>query len=512
MMLTKQQYAIISSLIILIAAGLRVYCLNFDFMHDELSALTRLSFADLGSLIKGGIEIDGHPAGVQVFLYYWTNIFGTSKVMVRLPFVLSSILSFFIIYRLGLLWNARNMALGLMAFMSTSQYFLTYGSIARPYATGLFLSLALLLLIYELNRKGSLLYGLLLTFVLAATMYNHYFSFLQAVLIMVFGFFKVLPQNRKIVVGSFLGACLLFVPHISVTLKQFSIGGLDWLDAPRLTFIWSFFKYLCHYNWILVFVVLCSFFLSWTIGEKWLLLLFVIPFCIIFSYSYFIKPIIQFSSLLFCAPFLLFGVFWSFERLNPKLLISMVFVLLGLGLYSLIYSRKHFQVIKKQAFASVYECSKKDGLVISNQNPELLEFYDFNHDEVLSTFQEKILPKDFENHILESNVTRIYAESTPLKFREILERNYGFGKTVEEGFTYDIVEYIKSNAAESGPLFSEALILEPVVLDSKEWPLNRTYELNEISKDRYEWLQFVVCLDSVSEEDEIIPVIEIEND
>ena len=62
-------------IILVISAVLRMY--NFSdlpFTHDEFSALSRLDFDNFSALIHEGIKIDGHPAGVQVFLFYWTKI------------------------------------------------------------------------------------------------------------------------------------------------------------------------------------------------------------------------------------------------------------------------------------------------------------------------------------------------------------------------------------------------------------------------------------------------------
>ena len=61
-------------------------------MHDELSALSRLQYDNIYDVVKYGVMLgDTHPAGVQVFLYYWIKFGGTSEVWVKLPFILSGI-------------------------------------------------------------------------------------------------------------------------------------------------------------------------------------------------------------------------------------------------------------------------------------------------------------------------------------------------------------------------------------------------------------------------------------
>jgi hypothetical protein len=82
-------------LIILSAAILRFWAFpDIPFMHDELSALSRLQLQSFSDLIRYGVVLnDTHPAGVQVFLYYWVKLGGESEWWVKLPFLLSGVAS-----------------------------------------------------------------------------------------------------------------------------------------------------------------------------------------------------------------------------------------------------------------------------------------------------------------------------------------------------------------------------------------------------------------------------------
>ena len=72
-------------LILLVAITLRFYNYqNIPFTHDEFSALSRTNFNSFSELIDQGVKVDGHPAGIQVFLYYWTKLAGKSEVWVKL--------------------------------------------------------------------------------------------------------------------------------------------------------------------------------------------------------------------------------------------------------------------------------------------------------------------------------------------------------------------------------------------------------------------------------------------
>ena len=74
-------------LIIIIGAVLRFYnYADIPFTHDEFSALFRTQFSNFHDLIIKGVLVDTHPAGVQVFLYYWVKLVGISEPLVKLPF------------------------------------------------------------------------------------------------------------------------------------------------------------------------------------------------------------------------------------------------------------------------------------------------------------------------------------------------------------------------------------------------------------------------------------------
>ncbi len=67
-------------MILVAAAILRLSGITgFSLSNDELSALARLQFDSAREVIKEGVYPDFHPAGVQLYLYYWTLVFGFSE-------------------------------------------------------------------------------------------------------------------------------------------------------------------------------------------------------------------------------------------------------------------------------------------------------------------------------------------------------------------------------------------------------------------------------------------------
>ena len=78
---------------------------SFSLSNDELSAIVRLQVNSFSELIQlGVVKTDPHPAGVQIFLYCWTKLFGMSPFMIRLPFVLFGLLSLVLMYQLFKDW------------------------------------------------------------------------------------------------------------------------------------------------------------------------------------------------------------------------------------------------------------------------------------------------------------------------------------------------------------------------------------------------------------------------
>jgi hypothetical protein len=484
--------------------------LSMDFMHDELSALTRLNFSNFSDLIEYGVKIDGHPAGVHIFLYLWTSTFGLEPWMVRLPFILSSILSLLLIFGIARKLGQRIGALVIVALMASSQYFLTFGVMARPYSTGLLLILALFYLMLKLPQiRGVRRWYMvaLMALLVAASFYNHYFSFLQVGLIFFFGFMKY-PRIRKELLFVFISGGLLFVPHINITLFQFSKGGLDWLQSPTYMFHYDFLKYLNMYSEVLLLVSMVLFIISFLLRKNWVLflVLFILPYLIIFCYSLWVKPIIQFSSLFFCTPFLLLFLCGGIDTIKHKGAYMLPILLLVLNIYFLFNSRKHYEIMGNQSFASVMDY--QNDYLITNQDPSLLRFYRDKESD-LSTFQENISPKEFELTLLDYSGNKIISESTPYKYREILERLFPYLERKEYGFTYDIYSYEKGEP-QVDYKFLHKQIMDSLNLNSQEWILNKQYPLDSLLKSRYDWIQFVVNLERVKEQDDILPVIEIE--
>jgi 4-amino-4-deoxy-L-arabinose transferase-like glycosyltransferase len=131
-MAVKKHFPVI--LLMLAATFLRLWSFaDLPFMYDEFSALLRTHYNSLSELIRVGVmENDSHPAGVQVFLYYWVKMTGFNEFWVKLPFAVMGISSVFLIYLIGKLWFNETTAIIAACWVSVMQFFVFYSQLARP--------------------------------------------------------------------------------------------------------------------------------------------------------------------------------------------------------------------------------------------------------------------------------------------------------------------------------------------------------------------------------------------
>ncbi len=59
----------------------------------------RLHYTTFSQLIQEGVLCEGHPAGVQVFIWYWSKVVGYSELALRLPFLILGILCIPLAYK-----------------------------------------------------------------------------------------------------------------------------------------------------------------------------------------------------------------------------------------------------------------------------------------------------------------------------------------------------------------------------------------------------------------------------
>ncbi len=392
-------------IILLTAAALRFY--NFfeiPFTHDEFSALFRLSFGSFSELIAKGVKIDGHPAGVHVFLYYWTALFGSEEWVVKLPFAVMGLGAIYLTYRVGKEWFNESTGLISAAYLASIQFAVIYSQIARPYGSGIFLSLLMVFFWTRLMRHPENRFWLNWSFfVLSAALcaYNHHFSLLFAALVGMSGLFFIKRTYRVKYIFSGVFIFLLYLPHLNIFFYQLGVGGVEsWLAKPANDWFLHYLYYIFNFSTFGVFVALAilifailnlhrssSNFKYIGLSLSW----FILPFLIGFYYSRYGHAVLQYSVLIFSFPFLFYFLFgWLREQ---KAIINLLIVLLVLTVNSLtlIFGRKHYELF----YTSIYRQILVDYQAEKYASPNEV-FLISSHDRITDYYLEKLsVHKDF---------------------------------------------------------------------------------------------------------------------
>lgn len=444
-------------LIIAFGSYLRLFeLINIPLTHDELSALYRLKFNSFSDLINYGVKVDGHPAGIHLFLYLWTNLFGTHDFMVKLPFVFMGISSIYLSYYLAKSWYNYKVGLLVSSYISTIQFTVLYSLIARPYISGLFLVLIMVIfwkkIVVDKNQK---IVNYLL-FIISASLctYNHHFSMLFCVLVALTGVFIVDLSNRRNYWLSLVAIIILYLPHFSILYYQLFVSkGLKWLAEPNATFLAEHLKYILQYSYVSYLLIICLSILSvlnikfysikkslYVIPMLW----FLLPIIIGVSYSIFISPVIQNSMLIFSLPFLFLFLFAGIKNIKQSYLFILILAVLSSNTYALINQRLSFEVLKKQPFSSFAqlindfdELKTKKHAIIYDMNPNYVDFYlqRIDVDTRPISFFKNLTPQKLDSFLITNtdkeflvcgNISRKNFPIIKEYFPFIVDKDYGF--------------------------------------------------------------------------------------
>ncbi len=388
-------------LILVAAAVLRIFDWpHMGYHHDELSALLRTRFTSFQELIESGIRIDGHPAGVQLFLWGWTALGGYGSFWVKLPFILAGTASVFLIFKIGKQLFGESEGLCAAALLASLQYGILYSQWARPYAFGLFFVLLFAYGVVRIRTKVDARSALMLIVGAAAAGYTHYFALLQVVWITIL----VLPfLKRKSLIALGLsagGAFLLWLPHLGITLDQLAIGGIgDWLQKPSSDFWIELLDFSFHYSWWLKGFLLLALMATTAIAldvwkEKWLerilLALSVVgPFAIGYWYSHEVSALLHKGTTFFMFPFLLLLV-TSWFRWNRWMLQAVVPLTLLVSILTLALEREHYHMNYRTEYQTSLEWLS---VLNEGQSESLPALIDLRADMVEFVFENNIVPE-----------------------------------------------------------------------------------------------------------------------
>lgn len=410
--------------ILVIAITLRFFNLfELPFTHDEFSTLFRTNFSSFHELIEKGVKVDTHPAGLQVFVYYYKQLFGTEEWVIKIPFLLFGIGSVWLIYLIFNKWYNHSVALICATYVATLQYTVMYSQIARPYSSGLFLILAL---VYFWNRiffERKFSTSNYISYVLIASLclYNHHFSALLAVIISLTGL-CFLPKNqlwKYSIVGLAIFAC--YAPHIPVFFAQLKLGGLgDWLNKPTPEFLWYYLQYVFQFSTVSVILPVLLMLFSLTQFNKSAyfskatlvsVLWFFTPLFVGYFYSIVKAPVLQYSVLIFSFPFLFPVIFGGLKNQRQSINIVLIGIIACVNIYVLIYNRNHYEIF----YNSIYKNIIKD-------------YRDTKETKTVAIIDAEFLHRKIERHYLkkwhiDSNFTWMDSFPDFLSFQHFLKQS-----------------------------------------------------------------------------------------
>lgn len=488
-------------LLVAVGAALRVAELWAPLTHDELSAILRLRFDTLQGLIQGGVRPDGHPAGMQVLLWLWSHVAGTSVPLLRLPFLLCGIGCIPLMYSLARRWFGRHAALWATTALALSQYTVYYSMPVRPYGIGLFFVLLLLhfwtRLFVENRRQWLLLAGYAVC--AAACAYLHYFSALVALLLSVAGLFFI----RREILWRYLAACavaiLLFVPHLGVTHYQlFELKGVGgWLGRPEASFFCRYLRYLTHHSWVLLLVMVAAYAVMfdhsvWRPRRKLIIaaaLLFLLPMLAGYVYSRAVNPVLQYSVLLFSYPFLLLALAGMVGERHPWRTDAAV-VACGAGLLVTLFAvRKHYDVIQREYIQAAAEAAataqrdfgKDNVALLLDIHPDMLAYYDGDVAARVCTMAEL------------DSVDADYAVASRLSAVQMAEvrRHWPYLKGVRYCTGAEV--YLLSRKPEHALPWNESTVVTGVVPTNEEYTMLLDTSVDMIARNRHTLVNTVVC-------------------
>ena len=384
--------------IIALNTAIRLYGIgDFSLSNDELSAVFRLKYDSVSDVIRYGVmATDPHPAGVQLFLYYWTSLFGDSQISLRLPFVLAASGGYIFFYYMARSFIGAGNAIICLTLFSFSSFALVQAQLARPYAFGLMTVMASLWAWSRVvSGRGGRVELILYAITTALNFYIHYYAGLLSVIAGLTGLYPALKNGvlRSYILAG-LSSIILFLPHLFITLEQLGRGNLTaWIDRPGISFVPEHFNVLLNDSPVLLLFYIAG--LSGlvilyrrrtrnnTVFVTYSIILFLGPLLAGITYSQFFGASLIHRVLFFSAPFFFIPACAALPQLNRIPWLILVLLLLSVNLYYSVnthryFDRKYVENFKGLAteLAKIKSSAGDDILVAGNFNsPKYLDYY-----------------------------------------------------------------------------------------------------------------------------------------
>ena len=226
---------------------------------DELFTLNLLYTNNLYEVIKFGNILDNHPPLYNLIMFFFTKCFGLSEHLIRIPSVIFSIISFYLVFVLGK--KIHSPVYGLTSLIITivlipKPWIAFY---ARGYALLLLFSILTMINLINIinfkvqNPNKTMPFKIIFYFIISSLMcvYTHYFGCILVFCELLFLFIIFHKQIIKEIIIIVTSLILLFGPWLLIShpKKVFTINPVftDWLN-------WNVFS---NYNvYFLLFIII----------------------------------------------------------------------------------------------------------------------------------------------------------------------------------------------------------------------------------------------------------------
>jgi hypothetical protein len=477
-------------LILFVGAILRFYnYAELPYSYDEFSALFRTRFDNFSDLIYYGVKTtDTHPAGVQVFMYFWVNLFGESEMVVKFPFVIFGLLAIVMAYKVGSLWFNKTVGLFVVLFLSVLQYPITYSQFARPYASGLFFAILMVwfwthVVFYPEKKRILNRVGFIISAAICA--YNHHFSLFLAGLVGISGLFFIKKSAFKSYLLVCLSVVILYLPHLPIFFVQLQRGGVEsWLHKPEPRFILDYFGYILHFSNLLIILTLIIIASGIVFTSKEILThnkfrvlafsWFAVTYLVGYFYSVYINALLQYSVLIFVFPFLVMFVFSFYKNINFWLKSAIILLFAITAVYTLVFERKHYEIMYQSVFKEIL--LESDNIIRENKNKKVTVVY-YMPDKIREYYVRKYGIDDADFYHLDSigNFIQfrefISRQSSDLlvlgwnyipniEYKLITEEIYPYLIQKKSWFTGDFYVYSRNKPDDPGYVFADSIIFK----------------------------------------------------
>jgi 4-amino-4-deoxy-L-arabinose transferase-like glycosyltransferase len=240
----------LSLVLVFLAIGLaaRTHQIGYNFDFDELSTITQRISGSFAQMIPRALIDHAHPPFYYILLHFWVAAFGPSETSARMLSVCLSAIFLMTAYALFRRLMPPRAALGSLAILAVSQYFIYYDQEARPYALISLLATTNMLAFTRLlespaDRRRTLLWAA----TCAMLIYSQYLGGL--IIAIEIGFALLLLRTNRFKIALFgLAATVLIAPWIIAAMYQPLASGadplqqLDWMaQRPKAADFTAFY-------------------------------------------------------------------------------------------------------------------------------------------------------------------------------------------------------------------------------------------------------------------------------